>query len=106
METSTPTYTHLCYDTLFQPFNFSPTFTQPITAEEIKRVIDDWSSNKTPRPDGFTGEFYKTFQCHLIHDLLQVYNTTMQDPTRSMAPLNDAYIALIPKNKPTINTSD
>jgi hypothetical protein len=82
MRTSTLIDTQFNYETPFQPFNFSSALTQPITTQEIKMVIDDWPPNKTPGPDDFTGEFYKTFQYHLILDLLQVYNTIMQDPAR------------------------
>jgi hypothetical protein len=77
MGSSTSTDALFNYEILFQPFNFPPTLTQPITQQEIKIVIDDWPSNKTPGPDGFTSEFYKTFQNHLIPDLHQVYNTVL-----------------------------
>jgi hypothetical protein len=82
MKTSTPTDALFNYEMFFQPFNFPPTLTQPITQQEIKTIIDDWPSNKTLGPDDFTGEFYKTFQNRLIPDLHQVFNTILQEPTQ------------------------
>ena len=31
---------------------------RPITSTEIKTIIRNLSTNKSPRPDGFTAEFY------------------------------------------------
>ncbi|XP_073662497.1 prostaglandin reductase 1 isoform X1 [Tursiops truncatus] len=70
---------------------------KPITSNEIQTVIKkNFSTNKTPGPDGFTGEFYQTFREELTSILLNLLQKTAEGGTLPNT-FYKATITLIPK---------
>ena len=52
---------------------------RPIKAMEIKVVIRNLRRNKSPGPEGFTGELYKKFREELTPILLKLFQTIAEE---------------------------
>ena len=69
---------------------------RPITSTKIETVIKNLLTNKSPGPDGFTGEFYQTSREELTPILLKLFQNIAEGGTFPNS-FYEATIIMIPK---------
>ena len=68
----------------------------PITSTDIEVVIKNLPKNKSPGPDGFTGEFYQTFRDEVMPFFLKTFQKIAEKGTLPNS-FYEVTITLIPK---------
>ena len=65
-------------DKFLEKYNL-PNLNRHITNMEIEVVLKNLSTNKSPGPDGFTGEFYQKFKEELTSILLKHFQKIAEE---------------------------
>jgi hypothetical protein len=77
----------------------------PIFEEEVWNTNRLLHSDKAPRPDGFTGQFYKVCWSIIKEDIMTAVLTVWRRDFRNLILLNSAY-ALLPKKDCAVHAAD
>ena len=78
---------------------------RPITSTEIETVIKNLLTNKSPGPEGFTGEFYQTFREELTPILLKLFQNIAEERTLPNS-FYEATITLITKSDKNVTKKE
>ena len=78
---------------------------RPITSTEIKVVIKNFRTNRSPGPDGFTGKFYQTFREELTPILLKLFQNIAEGGTLPNS-FYETTVTMIPKPDKDVTKKD
>ncbi|XP_010431231.1 PREDICTED: uncharacterized protein LOC104715533 [Camelina sativa] len=84
------------YTTYRLSANLAEALVEAVSAEEIKNVAFSMPTNKTPGPDGFTGEFYRAAWDILGNDIIEAVQEFFRSG-KLLKQLNATALSLIPK---------
>ena len=87
-------------DNLEEMDRFLEKFNLPRLNQEMEAVIKNLPKNKSPGPDGFTGEFYHAFREELMPILLKLFQKIAEEGTLPNS-FYEVTITLISKPKTT-----
>lgn len=65
-----------------------PSLNTPITVSEIPKIIDSLLFSKSPGLDGFSNDYYKTFQTLLATHLVNLFTTVISNTVGSPKCIN------------------
>ena len=108
MGTSHKTTMHFDLESLFGPRKDQAIFDNlelPFTEEEINAVVKDLPLDKSPGPDGFNNEFFKSCWDIIKVDVFR-FIQDFHAGQISIESLNTSYITLIPKGSTPLTAND
>ena len=108
MGTSHKTVMHFNLESLFGPKQDQTIFDNlelPFSEEEINDVVKDLPLDKSPGPDGFKNELYKSCWDIIKVDVLR-FIQDFHAGQISIESLNTSYITLIPKGSTPMTAND
>ena len=108
MGTSHKTTMHFDLESLFGPRQDQAIFDNlelPFTEEEINAVVKDLPLDKSPGPDGFNNEFFKSCWDIIKVDVFR-FIQDFHAGQISIESLNTSYITLIPKGSTPLTAND
>jgi hypothetical protein len=83
-------------NSLLQPIENLSCLEEPFLREEIEGIIKDLQSDKSPRFDGFNGEFLKKYWPIVAQGFLRLCHG-FYDENICMQSINSSHIVLVPK---------
>ena len=81
------------------------TMSNSITSTEIEPVVKNLPKNKSPGPDGFTGEFYQTFREEVMPIFLKLFRKIAEEETLPTS-FYEVTITLISKPEETTHKKE